>query len=126
MDKYKGMLGLTEERMDRFIMDEKVDLLRLFYLHDKGGIYSDMDNKINYTCLEKFIEKKNLTQFFSQEQYDETYPSNNFIYSPTPRHPNIEFVLNKVKEFENFTDFNFVGTAMFRHIMENLTYVNIR
>lgn len=64
MEKYKGMLGLTEERMERFIMDEKVDLLRLFYLHDKGGIYSDMDNKINYTCLEKFIEKKKLNSVF--------------------------------------------------------------
>lgn len=45
------MLGCTEERLDRLIMDEKVDLLRLFYLYDKGGIYSDLDNKINYTCF---------------------------------------------------------------------------
>lgn len=49
-------------------MVEKTDILRLFYLYEKGGVYSDMDNSINYTCLEKFIEEKNETQFFSQEQ----------------------------------------------------------
>lgn len=78
-------------------MVEKADLLRLLYLYDKGGVYSDLDNSINYTCLENFIEKINETQFFSQEQGKPTVPSNNFIYSPIPKHSNIEYVIKKIK-----------------------------
>ena len=96
MEKYKDLLELTEQRVDEMVMVEKSDVLRLLYLYDKGGIYSDVDNKIDYACLEKFIENANETQFFSHEQKEDNLPSNNFIYAPTPKDPKIEFVIKKI------------------------------
>ena len=57
--KYKDMLNLTQHRTDRLILVEKVDILRLLYLYDKGGIYTDLDNVVNYTCLDNFTKNVN-------------------------------------------------------------------
>ena len=65
-------------------MVEKVDILRLLYVYEKGGMYSDIDNKINYECLYKLIKSKNETFYFGEEQWDSKFPSNNFIYSAYP------------------------------------------
>ena len=49
-------------------MVERADIVRLLYLYDKGGIYSDLDSEINYTCLENFIKENKETFYFGNEQ----------------------------------------------------------
>ena len=34
---------------------EKADILRVLYLQKYGGIYSDFDNILNYTCLMEMV-----------------------------------------------------------------------
>ena len=65
-------------------MVERADILRLLYLYDKGGIYSDLDNTIDYPCLEKFVKNNKETFYFGHEQKFPKNASNNFIYSPNP------------------------------------------
>ena len=50
-ERFKDLLHLSQIRLDSMIMVERADVLRLLYLYDKGGIYFDLDNKVNYTCL---------------------------------------------------------------------------
>jgi mannosyltransferase OCH1-like enzyme len=61
------MLNVSDARISQMIMVERADVLRLLYLYDKGGVYSDMDNVIDYPCLYDFISTQN-ESFFSQEQ----------------------------------------------------------
>ena len=56
-EKYKTQLGLTEERIATLSTQEKEDLLKLLYLYDHGGIYSDLDNQIDYDCLNTLQSK---------------------------------------------------------------------
>ena len=122
--KYKDLLHLSQPRLDSMIMVERTDILRLLYLYDKGGIYSDLDNKINYTCLENFIKNNNQTFYFGHEQFDPKKPSNNFIYSPTPQHPDIKRVIQKIHECERCTDLNFASPYFLNKIGVPFKVVN--
>ena len=97
INKYRSMLNVSDARISQMIMVERADVLRLLYLYDKGGVYSDMDNVIDYPCLYDLISTQN-ESFFSQEQKQPTVPSNNFIYAPKPRDPKIKRVIELISE----------------------------
>ena len=77
-------------------MVERADIIRLLYLYDKGGIYSDLDNDINYTCLESFIKENKETFYFSNEQKWYRDSCNNFIYTDGPRNSEVKDVIQKI------------------------------
>ena len=116
LEKYKGLLHLSKPRLDSLIMVERTDILRLLYLYDKGGIYSDLDNKIDYACLERFIGQNKGSFFFGHEQFDPKKPSNNFIYAPTPGNPELRRVIQKIHECEQCTDLNFASPYFLNRI----------
>lgn len=95
INKYRSMLNVSDDRINKMIMVERTDVLRLLYIYEKGGVYSDMDNVIDYPCLYDLISKQNQS-FFSQEQKNPIVPSNNFIYAPTPKDPKIKRVIELI------------------------------
>ena len=53
------MLNVSDDRITRMLLVERADVLRLLYLYDKGGLYTDLDNDIDYPCLYELISTKN-------------------------------------------------------------------
>ncbi len=71
---------------------ERADLIRLLYIYENGGVYTDLDNAVDYNCLDDFLKDKN-TSFFAAEQHNISVTTNAFIYAPSPHDPQIERVL---------------------------------
>lgn len=82
--KYKSMFNISDERMNQTLLQERVDLLKLLYLYEKGGIYTDINNKIDYRCFYQWASNNQQKMFFGQI---DSKPNNYFIYAPKPKDP---------------------------------------
>jgi hypothetical protein len=115
LKKYRSMLNVTDDRITRMVLVERADVLRLLYIYDKGGLYTDLDNDIDYPCLYDFIGTRN-ESFFSQEQKQPQLPSNNLIFAPGPRDPKIKRVINLIQECPTCDGLNFASPYFLKRI----------
>jgi mannosyltransferase OCH1-like enzyme len=117
------MLNVSDDRITRMLLVERADVLRLLYIYDKGGLYTDLDNDIDYPCLYELISTKN-ESFFSQEQGQPLLPSNNMIYAPKPHDPKIERVIKLIQECPSCEELNFASPYFLRRI--TVDFVNVK
>ncbi len=98
-EKYRDVLQISEAREKALTPVEKSDILRYLYIYEHGGVYSDLDNVIDYDCLNEFLADPSLPEsFFGEEQkITEEKPSNNFIYAKSPEDPEILRIMKCIK-----------------------------
>lgn len=97
--------GEIDRKFSREIMDiEKSDYYRLQYLYENGGIYSDLDNVINYDCLMKLVEPyRNQDKLLFMTDGSHTRAkmkqmNNNLIFAPYPKMPLLKKILDEIDE----------------------------
>ena len=92
-DKYKDMLALSSERVQQLTLSERTDILRLLYLYDIGGIYSDLHSKVDFPCLYDIVNSNKDELFFGQDESNSVLPSSHIVYAPTPKHPELKRII---------------------------------
>ena len=86
INKYRSMLNVSDARISQMIMVERADVLRLLYLYDKGGVYSDMDNVIDYPASTTSSALK-MKVFSARNKSSQLFQATTLYMLPNPETP---------------------------------------